>query len=127
MAQSPFVQFIISSTEYSVIDGKIQAFGAEYVKVMEETYVGGNVQIGLTGYCEEGMPSEICDSEISGNVQLYMNFVPFTLGCDEYTGNYIGGNLQVVKNYINPEDFKDVVDYGISIQHNEINGNLQFF
>ena len=109
-------------TRKAYIDGSIKAYGAKFVRIFK-TYVGGNVQIEKT----KGRASKICRSAIYGDVQLFENYVPFEVGCGEKKGNYIGGNLQVEKNYVNPRRFKDFVDYAISIQYNKIEGDLQFF
>jgi hypothetical protein len=113
----------------ATINGNISAEEAKYVEI-KDTYVSGNVQIARTGYYEntrkKGKPSEICNSTIGGDVQLEENYVPFEVGCEGGFGNNIGGNLQVTQHYIDPKKFKKS-DYAISIQYNEIDGDLQLF
>ena len=111
------------------VKGNISAEEAKFVKI-SESYVGGNVQIKKTGYYEnakkKGKPSSICNSTINGDVQLEENYVPFEVGCEVGFGNDIGGNLQVIKHYLNPQKFYKS-EYAISIQYNEIDGDLQIF
>ena len=118
-------------TKYAYIYGNIQAYRAKFVHITEETEVHGNVQIKKTGRYKKSEPNEdgqiqICESYIYGDVQLTKNYVPIEVGCGENEGNDIAGNLQVKKNYVNPMIFGGLFDYAISIQYNEIDGDLQF-
>ena len=126
------------STKGATIYGNILAYKATYIKIKDGTYVGGNIKIEKTGLGKKkgkkkgnkygnysGEASIICDSQVNSDVQLFKNHVPLVIGCQEDGGNFIGGNLQVEENHLNPKKFDEI--YAISIQYNEIYGDLQIF
>ena len=122
------------TTLHANIEGNISAYEARCIRILKMTYVGGDVKIEKTGYYanEEKMhkkknkPSRICNSDIGGNIQLIENYVPFEVGCDDNGGNYIGGDLEVKESYVYPKKFKKI-KYALSIQHNEIEGNVKIY
>jgi len=87
------------------INGNIQADGGSYVRVIENTSVGGDIQLkGLSG-----QSSYVRNSSIGGNLQMENNRIPLLA---EY--NFIDGDLQAFSN-----------TGGLTIRFNTIDGNLQ--
>ncbi len=85
------------------VDGNVQAENASQVNILEESRIGGSVQL------KQGGGATISDSIIASDVQFESNDRPFRA-----LRNIIGGNLQVFQNI-----------GGADIQFNAIDGNLQ--
>jgi len=108
-------------TYEAMIDGNIEAYGPEYMKI-NASYVDGNIDITkTTDVPEAGFPNEICESKVGGNIELYENYAPYDVGCED--GNHVYGNIKIEKNYI-AKDFG--TPYAINVAYNKVKGNIQF-
>lgn len=86
-----------------IVIGNVQAEGARSVSVLENSRVGGSVQV------KQGGSALVSDSKIEGDVQYDENSAPVRVLRSD-----VGGSVQIVKNY-----------GGVTVRRNVIDGNLQ--
>ncbi len=86
-----------------IVIGNVQGEGARSVSVLENSRVGGSVQV------KQGGSALVSDSKIEGDVQYDENTSPVRVMRSD-----VGGNVQIVKNY-----------GGVTVRRNVIDGNLQ--
>jgi hypothetical protein len=102
-----------------IVIGNVQGSGAQNVSVLDESRIGGSIQVqqgggatvddtridGHVSYDSNRAPVALLDSAIDGNVQADKN-----TGGVEISGNTIGGNLQCRDNNPAPTGGDNVVD-----------------
>ena len=86
-----------------VVIGNVQAENSKLVQVLENSRVGGSVQL------KQGRAASVNDSHVDGDIQYESNS-----GMLRALRNDVGGNLQVMQNV-----------GGVELRRNVIDGNLQ--
>ncbi len=86
-----------------IVIGNVQGEGARSVSVIENSRVGGSVQV------KQGGSALVSDSKVEGDVQYDDNTAPVRVLRSD-----IGGSVQIVKNF-----------GGVTVRRNVIDGNLQ--
>jgi hypothetical protein len=89
--------------ENVMVIGNVQGEGARSVSVIEQSRVGGSVQV------KQGGSALVSDSTVEGDVQYDENAAPVRV-----LRSTVGGSVQIVKN-----------NGGVTVRRNVINGNLQ--
>lgn len=91
------------TTRNIVVIGNVQAENARQVNILENSRIGGSVQV------KQGGGAIISDSTVDSDVQFESNS-----GFFQASRNFVGGNVQVFQN-----------SGGVEIIQNTIDGNLQ--
>ncbi len=86
-----------------VVVGNVQAENALLVEVIDNSRVGGSVQV------KQGDSAKVADSKVDADIQFESNDGPLSI-----LRNTVGGNVQVFQN-----------SGGVTIRRNVIDGNLQ--
>ena len=107
--------------EGAVVGGSLQASNAASIKVVGGGTIGRNLQVtGVTGTPSGGGDNMICNTTVTGNVQVLNNgpLAPIDIGnlgaCSGGPGLTVGGNVQVLGNQA-----------AITVGGNTVHGNLQ--